>query len=101
MRCFEPGREVKAGKYRIISAATRTGNDYLVISRGGVVQLLIVPSDIIVMDEKLKNANLLEIKEGGGFKIPTVRYAQADEMKTVDEWEDPKGTTRRGLRVEV
>lgn len=65
--------ELSAGTYLILSNVVNKGINLLVIKRGSDIRLVKIPVNVLVVSKDIGPDPILEIKEGGGFKVPIVR----------------------------
>lgn len=88
--------DVKPGTYRILSNVEFEGNNLLVVKRGLQIQLVSVPLELLkVVDRPGEHDTIFEIKEVGGFRVPSSRPAKsAQELKDIDSYAPPGGAVR-------
>lgn len=86
-------QEIPVGTYEVIGTALDDDNTYLIIKRGGKVTLAQVPTNILMCSTA--SGPVFEIKEGGGFRTPTLRGEYGNELETIRNWRPP-GPTPRG-----
>lgn len=84
--------ELAPGSYRILLSGTHKNNNVLVVMRGTLMNLILIPLSILTVEE---GHSVLEIKEGGGFRVPASRVPEnEEELSAIDAYQPPGGTPR-------
>ncbi len=92
MRTFVP-EQIAVGKHKILSAVLYNDSWLFVLTRGKKIQLAQIPEEVVVISGE-KGLGLLEIREGGGYKVPIWRDGTAEELEEIDNYIGSGSTPR-------